>query len=261
LPTEYDNSQSMHKKIIVGNWKMNGSRALASKIVVDVAAHMANNSLSAKVVLAPPVTYLSLVRELIPVNSTVALCAQDCSAHEEGAYTGEVSAQMLAESGCSYAIIGHSERRFHHHETDTLVHAKMKAVIAAGLIPIVCVGESLKERENASHLAVVEAQVHSSVLESGFPENKVIIAYEPVWAIGTGKTATSQDITSMHKHIASVLSSANNGADISQHAVIYGGSVKAANAKEILSLPGVDGVLVGGASVKSEEFIAIISAA
>lgn len=249
----------MQKKVIIGNWKMNGTNAMAASLVPAVCAHARDHSSRAEVVFAPPFTHLALVREMIPANAAVKLAAQDCSEHAEGAHTGEVSAGMLKESGCSHVIIGHSERRTYHKEGDALIHRKMKAAIAAGLIPVICVGELLAEREKNQHKEVVGAQLKESVLASGYPEAPFIVAYEPVWAIGTGKTATSQDITEMHKHIASVLSSANNGSAAAP--VLYGGSVKAANAKEILSLAGVDGVLVGGASLKPNEFNTIISAA
>lgn len=249
----------MNKKVIIGNWKMNGTNALASGLVREICSHVRDCASVAKVVLAPPFSYLNKVRELIPSNAPIVLAAQDCSEHENGAFTGEVSAAMLKDIGCTYVIVGHSERRTYHKESDAIVHRKMKAAITARLIPVVCVGELLEQREKNQHKEVVGAQVRESVLASGYPISPFVVAYEPVWAIGTGKTATSQDITEMHKHIASVLSSANNAA-AALAPVIYGGSVKASGAKDILSLPGVDGVLVGGASLKSDEFNAIISA-
>lgn len=191
-------------------------------------------------------------------SSLVGLGAQDCSAQSaEGAYTGEVSAAMLKDAGCGYVIIGHSERRQYHGETNKLVRRKAEAAIAAGLTAVICVGELQAERAAGVHLTVVSEQV-KECLPSLVHNNNIIVAYEPVWAIGSGATPTLAEITEVHKTIASLLTYATPAA---RTAIVYGGSVKAANAKDILSADAVDGALVGGASLKPDEFSAIINAA
>ncbi len=239
---------------------MTGSRKLAQSLPLEISAHVRDISHPPQVVLAPSYPVLALVSEMLSLSPFIGLCAQDCSPHPEGAYTGDVSAGMLRDMGCGYVILGHSERRTYHSEGDSVVFAKLLAAQNAGLTPVVCVGESLAEREAGTHFAVVEKQLKASILLGGVPEKPFLVAYEPVWAIGTGKVPTSEDIVAMHKHIASVLSCATSGGEF-QTPILYGGSVKPSNAHAILSLDGVDGVLVGGASLKSDEFNAIISAA
>jgi triosephosphate isomerase len=237
-------------KVIVGNWKMNGSKPMATKLVPAIASYAAGAGVKCDIVLCPPALFVPLVATLVQ-GSFLALGAQDCSAKAEGAYTGETSATMLLEHGCRYVIVGHSERRQYHAETDSHVEAKAEAALKQGLIPIVCVGETLEQREAGDAQAVVAAQIDQSVPKAARP-GEYLLAYEPVWAIGTGKVASSDDIAQMHQHIATLLPGTK---------ILYGGSVKAANAQEILQLPGVSGVLVGGASLILEEFCAIIAAA
>ena len=227
--------------MIVGNWKMNGAPGSASALAKAIAAEKS----SAEIVLCPPFTLLSEVSAAVK-NSGVALGAQDCHFEREGAYTGDISASMLAASGCKYVIVGHSERRTRHGETSDLVAKKAEAAQAAGLTPIICIGETLAEREAGKAESVVKTQLLASIPAKG----AFILAYEPVWAIGTGKTATVKDIEAMHAHIKGLAP-----AGIS---VLYGGSVNSGNAKEILSARGVNGALVGGASLKAEEFIKIL---
>lgn len=240
----------MTGKVIAANWKMNGSVAMAAALVPKVASYAASAGSRSEIVLCPPATLLAEVGRLMQ-GSFLALGAQDVSAHASGAYTGEISAGMLKEAGCRYVIVGHSERRQYHAESDALVKAKAEAALAAGLTPILCIGETLEERESGKAFEVVSAQLKRSLPTSHQPPTaNFLLAYEPVWAIGSGKVPSSADIEAMHAHIGA---SAGAGAKI-----LYGGSVNAGNAREILSIPGVDGVLVGGASLKAEEFCSII---
>ncbi len=210
-----------------------------------------------KVAVFPPYITIPAVAGTVG-NSHVGLGAQDCSAQDaDGAYTGEVSAAMLKAAGCEYVIIGHSERRQYHAETNALIRRKAQAALAAGLTAVICVGESQAERAAGKHLIVISQQV-KECLPSLAHNNSVIVAYEPIWAIGSGATPTLADITQVHKTIASLLA---YDTPATRTAIVYGGSVKAANAKDILSADAVDGALVGGASLKPEEFSAIISAA
>lgn len=244
-------------KLIVGNWKMNGLKVDAKSRVSDlVKAMTADVGVAYAAVLCPPTTLLGYVRQVLDdtylcgeVVMTVG--AQDCHSATSGAYTGDISAPMLADIGCSHVIVGHSERRQGHGESDAVVQAKAAAAHAAGLIAIICVGETEVERGQGKHLDVVAAQIKGSMPQGSTPQNTVI-AYEPVWAIGTGKTATNDDVAAMHAHIRSLV-----GAGVR---ILYGGSVKPANAHDILHIPDVDGVLVGGASLVADDFTAIARA-
>lgn len=224
-------------KIIAGNWKMHGTRESARALVQGVLPALRPE---AEVIFCPP---FPLLAEVGTILKGAHLGAQDCHFEREGAHTGDVSPVLLREFGCRYVIVGHSERRAGHSESSELVRQKAEAAVSTGLIPIVCVGESRQQREAGQAEAVVAEQVQESA-----PKGEFILAYEPIWAIGTGLTPTLADIAAMHRHIKAL-------ADVP---VLYGGSVKASNAKEILHLPGVDGVLVGGASLNKEEFCKII---
>ncbi len=217
----------------VANWKMYGNQALVS----ELAQAMPESSRFDSIVICPPAPLLDRVNSVFSCE----MGGQDCSPYEHGAYTGDVSAPMLKDLGCSYVILGHSERRQHHGEKDVLVKAKAEAAMKAGLTPIICVGETLAEREGGFVLEVLEKQVAASIPDSG----DYLIAYEPVWAIGTGHTPSLEQIEAAHAHIKQV----SGGA-----AVLYGGSVKPANLDEILTVQTVDGVLVGSASIDSESF-------
>lgn len=245
-----------NQRIIVGNWKMNGCRALANELLSVLARSTPSDPARVKVVLCPPATLLSDVKSLRE-GTPIVLGAQDCHAKTHGAYTGDISAAMLKEVGCQYVILGHSERREQYGETDALVAAKALSASSAGLIPIICVGESLSQRQRGDAEAFVAQQLRSSLPELPC---EIVIAYEPIWAIGTGYVPTVEDITAMHHTIAQVLVT-QRGPLSPRASILYGGSVKASNAKEILDLPGVDGVLVGGASLIAEEFSAIVSLA
>lgn len=237
---------------------MHGDPDMARALAKAAAVQAEKSRATAKVVLCPPATLLHEVSASLS-NDTVQTSGQDCSPHAEGAYTGDVSATLLKHAGCSYVIVGHSERRTHHRETSDEVQAKATAAMAAGLVAIICIGETDSERVAGKAEMVVGEQVRKSIpKEAG--EGNFILAYEPVWAIGTGKTPTGDDIKQMHAYIISQASEAT-GLAPGQISVLYGGSVKASNAKEILATEGVSGVLVGGASLKADEFNAIIAAA
>jgi triosephosphate isomerase (TIM) len=208
--------------------------------------------------VCPPFPYLAEVA-LAFAGSELRWGAQDCSVHEQGAYTGEVSAAMLAEFGCRYAIVGHSERRQYHHEGDQLVADKAKAVLAKGVTPIVCVGESLSQREAGETDAVVKRQLSAVIHTLAHCAGEMVVAYEPVWAIGTGRTATPEQAQAVHALLRAQLHAATPHAD--QMRILYGGSVKADNAAALFAQPDIDGGLIGGASLKASDFIAICRAA
>jgi triosephosphate isomerase (TIM) len=248
------------KKLIAGNWKMNGSAASARTLSVDVAKGL-TDALNERCdfLLCPPFVHLGLVRDTIEKNSDdIMLGAQDCAATPNGAYTGNISAEMLADMGCRYVILGHSERRNYQKETSEEVAAKALRAHGAGLKTIICVGEKEKERETGHEMDVVSGQLELSLPETATGANTVI-AYEPVWAIGTGKTATPEDIRLMHKFIREKLQERLE--DSSQLRILYGGSVKPENAGEIFAIPDVNGALIGGASLDAKQFLDIARSA
>ncbi len=241
-------------KFIIGNWKMNGDFAhkeLAEAIIASSTDKLSDNLM---VGICPPFPYLSYFSDVIG-GSKVQLGAQDCHFNEKGAHTGDVSAAMLKEVGCKIAIVGHSERRANHFESDEIVCAKAKAVLSKGMTPIICVGETDEQRKSGKAIEVVLGQVSASCPGES---SDIVVAYEPVWAIGTGNVASVQDIEEMHlairERLVSIYGAAGEGVKI-----LYGGSVNAANAKEILAIANVDGALVGGASLKAADFSTIIA--
>ncbi|KNZ34306.1 MAG: triosephosphate isomerase [Methylibium sp. NZG] len=242
-------------KLVVGNWKMNGSRAANAELL---AALKAAGPWGAEVAVCPPTVYLADT-VLALQGSNVAWGAQDCSAHASGAYTGEVAAAMLSEFGCRYAIVGHSERRALHGESDQLVADKAKAALAHNLTPIVCVGETLAEREAGRTDEVVKRQLSAVIHTLAHCISQVVVAYEPVWAIGTGKTASPDQAQAVHALLRTQLTAATQTAGDMK--ILYGGSVKADNAAALFALPDVDGGLIGGASLKAADFAAICRAA
>ena len=239
------------RQIIVGNWKMNGLAA-ASQALAG-AVRDAAPSLACELVVCPPFTQLAAVGATL-ANSPVSLGAQDCHQEPSGAHTGDISAAMLAECGARYVILGHSERRLHHGEIDETVRQKAKAAMAAGLVPIVCVGESADQRAGGEHQDTVGWMIEGS-LPDGF---RGIVSYEPVWAIGTGRSATAEDIAEMHAFVRGELARQFPETVIP---LLYGGSVKPDNAGAILAVPDVGGALVGGSSLDAGEFLAIARAA
>lgn len=249
----------MRDYLVAGNWKMNGSTAGNAELIAGIVAGVPDSA-RVKLLICPPFPYLAAAVDGVS-GSAVAVGAQTVSEHDAGAYTGEVAPSMLLDMGCEYVIVGHSERRALYGETSKAVAAKFKAALAAGLKPILCVGETLEEREAGSTEAVVDEQL-DAVLEatgvSAFAD--AVIAYEPVWAIGTGMTATPEQAQEVHAHIRSVL--AGHDAEIAATTqILYGGSMKGENAAGLLAQPDIDGGLIGGASLKAPDFLAIAEAA
>ena len=242
------------RPLVAGNWKMNGRRADGLALAVAVVAGAGN--IGAELLVCPPATLLAPIGEAL-AGTAVALGAQDCHQAPSGAYTGDISAPMLADLGCRYVIVGHSERRAGHGESDALVRAKAEAALAAGLLAIVCLGETEAERERGEAFAVVGRQLAGSLPEQANAANTVV-AYEPSWAIGSGRTPTAGDIAGLHGHLRAEL--AKRFADAAGFRLLYGGSVKPGNCNEILVTADVDGALVGGASLKAEDFLAIARA-
>lgn len=247
----------MNKKLIAGNWKMNGSLAANDALVRALLDGWAQPN-ACDVAVAVPAPYLAQVQALLQ-GSPLALAAQDVSQHEVGAYTGEVSAAMLREFGVRYVLVGHSERRQFHGETDVHVAVKTQRALAAGITPIVCVGETLAEREAGQTDAVVKRQLAAVIHLNGHCISEVVVAYEPVWAIGTGKTASPEQAQQVHAVLRSQLAAATDHA--ARIRLLYGGSMNAANAAQLLAQPDIDGGLVGGAALKAADFQTIIAAA
>jgi triosephosphate isomerase len=251
----------MRRKLVVGNWKMNGNLADNSALLSGLVAGLAQASAaSADVAVCAPAPYLAQCQALLG-ESAIGWGAQDVSAHASGAYTGEVSAAMLADFGCRYVIVGHSERRTYHGESNELVAQKAVAALVAGLVPIVCVGETLAEREAGSTATIVSAQLAAVLALVGQARvGQIVVAYEPVWAIGTGKTATPAMAQEVHAQLRVQLKEAA-GVQGEGVQILYGGSMKPDNAKELMAQPDIDGGLIGGASLKAGDFLAIAGAA
>ena len=251
----------MRKQIAAANWKMNLSQNEAESLLGDILALNPSLSANQAAIFAVPAIYIPLAVEKIKGNQNLLVAAQNCHQNSNGAYTGEIAASMYASVGVHHIVLGHSERREYFNETDAILAEKTKAVLAIGSTPIFCCGEPLSIREAGTQNSFVEAQLRNSLFNLSAEQIiKVVIAYEPIWAIGTGKTATSEQAQEIHAYIRSVFA-AQYGHDIAEQiSILYGGSVKASNAKEIFSQPDVDGGLVGGASLIATEFIAIINA-
>ena len=237
------------KPIVIGNWKMNGLRADAVERVAALLAHLQPPAPDGTLGICPPATLLTVISQLL-WHGSLMLGGQDCSSEPSGAHTGDIGAAMLEDVGCRMVIVGHSERRHGHGESDALVRAKAKAALAAGLMPILCIGETEAEWSAGETLNVLDRQLAGSLPE-GVGADDLIVAYEPVWAIGTGRTPSLDDIARTHAHLRG---------RVGDVALLYGGSVKARNAGEILAVADVDGALVGGASLDAEEFWAIYTA-
>jgi triosephosphate isomerase len=244
----------LRRKLVAGNWKMNGNLAALAELAA--IADAAREAGGADVAICPPFT---LIAPAVTRSGGLIVGAQDCHAEASGAHTGCVSVPMIREAGAKLVIVGHSERRAGQHESDAQVRAKAAAALAAGLIAIVCVGESAAERADGRHLAVVEAMLLGS-LPDDWEDGELVVAYEPIWAIGTGKVATPADVAEMHAHVRVVLVRRYGERGLRLR-ILYGGSVKADNAAELFAVPEVDGALVGGASLTAAAFVPIVEAA
>lgn len=251
----------MRRFLVAGNWKMNTNRAAGEKLASELAANAAVPQAGVEVLVCPPYPYLSLVGQAVS-GSAVQLGAQDVYFEAPGAFTGEVSVDMLKDVGCGFVIIGHSERRHVLGETDAVINKKVKAALAGGLKVVLCVGELLSEREARQTESVLNTQMAGGLADiTDAQMAKVVIAYEPVWAIGTGVTATPEQAESAHAHLRGWLKDRYTSAVAEQTQILYGGSVKPDNAETLMGQANVDGALVGGASLKAEQFIPIIDAA
>lgn len=246
----------MRRTLIAGNWKMNGD--LVTNAALLQAVRAGAQDVAAELAVCVPAPYLAQTQTVLE-GSSVAWGAQDISVHEAGAYTGEVSGRMLKDFACHYVIVGHSERRSMHAESSVEVAKKTKQALANGLTPIVCVGETLSERESGSTATVVEAQLQPVLAEVSDQLKHIVIAYEPVWAIGTGKTATPEMAQEVHALIRKQLAAADNAA-ASEVRILYGGSMKPENAADLLAMTDIDGGLIGGAALKAVDFLAIAHA-
>jgi triosephosphate isomerase len=248
----------MRRKLVIGNWKMNGSRSANALLLSGITAGL--NGAGADSAVCVPAPYLAQCEAQLS-GTPLAWGAQDMSAHASGAYTGEVAATMLRDFDCRYVILGHSERRAYHAESSQLVAQKTVAALAAGLTPVVCVGETLAEREAGNTDTIVSAQLNAVLELIGADDvERLVLAYEPVWAIGTGKTATPQMAQDVHAVLRAQLAEKNATAAAGVQ-ILYGGSMKPDNAKELMGMPDIDGGLIGGAALKAADFLAIIAAA
>lgn len=249
----------MRQPLIAGNWKMNGSKQSVTALLDGVKTGMGDVA-KAEVAVCAPAIYIPLVQELLQ-GSAVAWGGEDLSVHDSGAYTGEISAAMLNDFGCKYVLVGHSERRTYHHENDELVAEKFAVAVTAGLVPVLCIGETLEEREQGITEEVVVRQIEAVITRVGIDSlGKGVIAYEPVWAIGTGMTATPEMAQDAHATIRTRI--AKSDATVADNMrILYGGSMNAANAAELLAQSDIDGGLIGGASLQAKDFLAIACAA
>lgn len=250
----------MRKNIVAGNWKMNKTLQEGLALAKELDAALKGRTINCDVIIGTPFIHLASIAAAID-TTRIGVAAENCADKESGAYTGEVSAAMVASTGARYVIIGHSERRAYYHETSPILMGKVKLALSNGLTPIFCVGEVLEEREAGKHFEVVARQVEEALFtldQTDFA--KLILAYEPVWAIGTGKTATADQAQEMHAHIRKSIA-AKYGKEVADGcSILYGGSCNAANAKELFSRPDVDGGLIGGASLSVDKFLPIIEA-
>jgi triosephosphate isomerase len=247
---------STRRRLVVGNWKMHGSRKGNAELLDGI---LAARPFGCDVAVCVPFPYLAEAAVALAATD-LRWGAQDCSAHQQGAYTGEVSAAMLHELGCRYVIVGHSERRAYHGESDQLVADKAKAALARGVTPIVCVGETLAQRDAGETDDVVKRQLAAVIHALAHCAGEIVVAYEPVWAIGTGRTATPEQAQAVHALLRAQLRAAT-GAHADEMKILYGGSVKPDNARELFAQPDIDGGLIGGASLKAGDFVAICRAA
>ena len=250
----------MRKNIVAGNWKMNTTLAEGLALAKGLNEALKDKTTNCDVIIGTPFTHLASVAAAIDTNK-IGVAAENCADKEKGAFTGEVSAAMVASTGAKYVILGHSERRAYYHETPEILKTQVELALANGLTPIFCIGEVLAEREAGKHFEVVDAQIEGSLFNLSAEDfGKIILAYEPVWAIGTGKTATADQAEEIHAHIRATLA-AKYGNEVAENCtILYGGSCNGGNAKELFAKPNVDGGLIGGASLAVEKFMPIIEA-
>ncbi len=250
----------MRKNIVAGNWKMNTNLPEGLTLAKELDAALKGKTVNCDVVIGTPFTHLASIAASIDTTK-IGVAAENCADQEKGAYTGEVSAAMVASTGAKYIILGHSERRAYYHETAEILKTKVNLTLANGLTPIFCIGEVLEEREAGKHFEVVEEQIKASLFDLSAEDfGKIVLAYEPVWAIGTGKTASSDQAQEIHAYIRKVVAAKYGEAVANNCSILYGGSCNASNAKELFSKPDVDGGLIGGASLGVDKFLPIIEA-
>ena len=251
----------MRRKVVAGNWKMNNDLSQSVNLISEIKNAITGKELNAEVIICPPFTSLETANALVK-DTNVKLGAQNMNFEDSGAFTGEISASMLKSVGCEYVILGHSERRIIFDESDEVVNKKINKALSAGLKPIFCIGETLEQRENGTTKNVIDGQVRKGLSRISAEElASIIIAYEPVWAIGTGKTATPAQAQEVHEFIRSLIKELYSANSAENLTIQYGGSVKPDNAKELLSQPDIDGALVGGACLKAGSFFDIIKSA
>lgn len=250
----------MRKKIVAGNWKMNKNLQEGLALAKELNEALKGKSVNCDVVIGTPFIHLASVANAVD-TSKIGVAAQNCADKVSGAYTGEVSAEMVASTGAKYVILGHSERRAYYHETPEILKEKVQLALANNLIPVFCIGEVLEERESDKHFEVVKSQISASLFDLSKDDfSKIVLAYEPVWAIGTGKTATAEQAQEMHAFIRKTLAEKYGQEVADNTSILYGGSCNASNAKELFSNPDVDGGLIGGASLGVDKFMPIIEA-
>ena len=250
----------MRKNIVAGNWKMNTTVPEGVELAKGVNEALKATKANCDVVIAVPATHLVAVNQVIDAN-LLGLGAENCADHKSGAYTGEVSAAMVASTGAKYVILGHSERRQYYHETAEILKEKTLLALENGLTPIFCIGEVLEERENGTYFDVIKAQVEDSLFNLSAEDfGKIVLAYEPVWAIGTGKTATADQAEEIHAFIRNLIAEKYGNEVAENTSILYGGSCKSSNAKELFAKPNVDGGLIGGAALAVDTFMGIVTA-
>lgn len=250
----------MRKNIVAGNWKMNTTVQEGVALAKNVNEALKGVDANCDVIICVPFTHLVSVNDVIDANK-LGLGAENCADHKSGAYTGEVSAPMVASTGAKYVILGHSERRQYYGETSEILKEKVNLALANNLTPIFCIGEVLEQRENGTYLDVVKTQIEEALFDLSAEDfSKLILAYEPVWAIGTGKTATDDQAEEMHAHIRSVIAGKYGNEVAENTSILYGGSCKPTNAKALFAKPNVDGGLIGGAALDAESFMGIVTA-
>lgn len=251
----------MRKNIVAGNWKMNTTLPEGVKLAEEVDNALKGFEPNCEVIICVPFTHLASINAIITNPKKLGLGAENCADHKSGAYTGEVSAPMVASTGAQYVILGHSERRQYYGETAETLREKVALALENGLTPIFCIGEVLEEREAEKHFDVVKTQVEEGLFNLSAEDfGKIILAYEPVWAIGTGKTATADQAEEIHAYIRSVIADKYGKEVADNTSILYGGSCKPSNAKELFAKPDVDGGLIGGASLKCDDFMGIVKA-